>query len=263
MLRSTATLWSNPRKALQALAVLLVAISTSHPTQASAAVVVSNLDRELDAVVATLYNFADDFRDLKAAGTFTTGTSELNLNSLVLSFVSSFDTTLNQGGFTVSLYSDNAGLPGANLGIVFLGSSAPALTSEYTYTVCNPCTLAANTNYWVVASVDPFVLTTTSISAYHLRYTLDPTETVTDTASGWSIGSGYAYQDTGNTNGYWEKSPQYPCCSPWMHLLCRCPKPGADFCCSVPQAFCCIEGGDEAPEPLIFIAETRAAGHGV
>lgn len=209
MLRSTATLWNKPRKALQALAALLVAISASHALQASAAVVVSNLDREVDAVVATLYNFADNFRDLKAAGTFTTGTSELNLNSLIISFITLPDPTTNQGGFTVSLYSDNAGLPDTNLGIVFIGSSTPALAGEYTYTVSNPYTLTASTNYWVVTSVDPSVLTTSSISAYHPKFTLDPTETVTDPASGWSIGSGYAYQDTGNTNGFWEKSPQY------------------------------------------------------
>jgi hypothetical protein len=82
------------------------------------------------------------------AAQFTTGgnASGYSLNSIQIAI----DGILvkDGSGFTLSLYSNNAGQPGGSLGILS-GASNPFLAGAYVYTASG-LTLSASTSYWVV-----------------------------------------------------------------------------------------------------------------
>jgi hypothetical protein len=84
------------------------------------------------------------------AAQFTTGgnASGYSLNSIQIAIDGIF--VKDGTGFTLSLYSNNAGQPGGSLGILS-GASNPSLGGNYVYTASG-LTLSASTSYWVVGA---------------------------------------------------------------------------------------------------------------
>lgn len=79
---------------------------------------------------------------------FQTGTEEAyNLDTITISSGGQFGGTIE--GFSMQIFTDNAGVPGTSLGNL---AGAPPLTFQpYTYTADN-MTLAGSTKYWIVLS---------------------------------------------------------------------------------------------------------------
>ncbi|MSU35807.1 MAG: hypothetical protein EXS36_12030 [Pedosphaera sp.] len=96
----------------------------------------------------------NDVPSQSIAQSFTTGSDPSTLFSVTLQIGVQFLNIANGGGgFSVSLYDDNNGLPGASLAVL-TGNDTPsfeALLSSYTPSVSTP--LTASTPYWIVASV--------------------------------------------------------------------------------------------------------------
>jgi hypothetical protein len=81
----------------------------------------------------------------------------------------------------VSIYGDNNGVPGSLVGGGLLnGNAHPNSWAMYTYTATQPLALAANTQYWVVASSDDTSVTYN----YGWGWTADTNYT---SAVGWSL----------------------------------------------------------------------------
>jgi hypothetical protein len=81
------------------------------------------------------------------AGTVAPGTA---LSSVILSMRDSTGT----GPFEVSIYDDNAGLPGSAIASL-TGNQSPSVTGLYTYTPTSNLFLASGAAYHVVATVGP------------------------------------------------------------------------------------------------------------
>lgn len=152
--------------------------------QASAAIVVSNINNSISGGIGV---YRSDTAYVSLSNRFTTGTAMLDLNSIILAIGGSSG---NVGNFTVKLYSDSgSNTPGADLGVVFSGNGAPG-TGQFTYTASNPFTLAAGTNYWIVAS-DSGTYADGEYVNYSFGLTDNPAETGDGITSGWSIADGY------------------------------------------------------------------------
>jgi hypothetical protein len=113
--------------------------------------------RYLPAQVLYVSNLADadDSGVLCDAGSwdaaeFTTGgnASGYNLNSIQIAIDGI--SVVDGSGFVLSLYSNNAGQPGINLGNLS-GSSNPSVAGTYTYTESS-LTLSPATSFWVVGT---------------------------------------------------------------------------------------------------------------
>jgi hypothetical protein len=84
--------------------------------------------------------------------------------------------------FTLALYSDNAGAPGTSL-LPFSGNNQPVAAGQYTYTLSSPYTLAAGTQYWVVAQTPGGVGNINSFFRWNTTLS-----NVSTGDPGWSIG---------------------------------------------------------------------------
>jgi len=122
------------------------------------------------------------------AAPFQTGAnpSGYELNSVTLSFRSGGGTIAN-GGFSVAVWGNNSGTPGAVItGGSLTGTANPSTTSLFNYTASG-ATLAPSTTYWVVASVSAGLG-----SVYQWTYAGSLTQDVS--APGWSIDGQYGYR---------------------------------------------------------------------
>ena len=94
----------------------------------------------------------------------------------------------------VAIHASSGGNP-ASAALVTLTGSNPATAGEYTYTCSGSCSLAANTDYFLVLSV-PNTPTTTY---YSWSLTASDTETNVPAGSGWSLAdTGKSKVDAGN-----------------------------------------------------------------
>ena len=94
---------------------------------------------------------------------------------------------INNGGFSVAVWSNNSGVPGAVIsGGSLSGVSDPSSTGLFSYTA-SAATLSPSTTYWVVASVP-----SGPGSVYQWTYAGSLTQN--DTAPGWSIDGQFAYR---------------------------------------------------------------------
>lgn len=168
--------------------ILVVGIAT----KASSATVVTNLSNTATSNWNVLEGFGTS-RDV--ASSFTTGiASGYELNSATL-FMD--NASFPGGGFSLSLYSDSAGLPGSNLGVIFSGSSDPATNGFYTYTASSPYALSASTKYWLVASVAhpgptrmyPWLATSDFSETSPLGWSIGNTAFLQPVSGSWSLDS--------------------------------------------------------------------------
>jgi hypothetical protein len=86
------------------------------------------------------------------AQSFTTGADPVTLASITLQIRNQIGLYVDGGGFTVSLHSDSAGVPGGLLAVL-TGNDTPNVDGPYTYTAPPTTLLAATTTYWILASV--------------------------------------------------------------------------------------------------------------
>ena len=125
-------------------AVLLVLASLTRVTAQS---LISNTNQPVFGLVPTVY--AGQW----VAAPFKTGADPARLDSISL-YEWTF-TELPAGTFSVSLWGDHNGRPGAVLaGGGLSGPSVPLGAAFQSYTSAAGISLAANTEYWVVASSD-------------------------------------------------------------------------------------------------------------
>jgi len=110
---------------------------------------------------------------------FTTGSDPTILVSATLA-MDSFNAT-NNGGFTVSLFSNDSGLPGTSL-LALSGPGTPQASGNYTYTAPSSFTLQPNTTYWIVAQVP----LTGPDTYYNWTFTVNSAFTG---LPGWSMGA--------------------------------------------------------------------------
>lgn len=136
-------------KSMRALPVMAAALFITAADQASAVTLVSNLANSSDGNLPVDF---DSFLGLGIirANAFTTGSSEVALNSVTLAMLN--DTAAN-GGFGVSLFSDGGGSGPGSLLATLSGEANPATAGNYTYTATIPLSLSANTLYYIQASV--------------------------------------------------------------------------------------------------------------
>lgn len=124
----------------------------------------------------------------QAAGSFTTSAASLDIGSVSLAMRDANGTT--SATFSVRLFSDAAGLPGASLA-TFSGESNPSTEGIYAYTLASPYTVATNTTYWIVASAPGQA----SNFDYFRWKDVDSNTSTSD--YGWSLG----FQSAGSNDG--------------------------------------------------------------
>ncbi len=168
---------------LPALTAALLATATQ---SSSAATMVSNLGNKNAGVLNV--RFLDPNGEIRAV-TFTTGATATQLDSVTLDMQVA---GVTGGGFGVSIYGYSVTGPSGLLASLS-GSSNPATAGAYTYTDGSSLTLAANTTYFVVASVPQ----TSPDKSYAWSNTEETTET---SSSGWSIGNRSWYRENGGSS---------------------------------------------------------------
>jgi hypothetical protein len=170
--------------------VILIAGAGS---EAAGAITVSNLGN-LPAFTSVI-SATDPFGEgRESANVFTTGTSATFLDEITLEMASAFATG---GGFQLSLFSDNVGAPGVDLGVTFSGSTNPATAGQYSYTPTSSFTLLASTSYWVVATVP-------HVSPPDRYYRWLDTENLSESGEpGWSIGASVFWDFVGGSHTAW------------------------------------------------------------
>jgi hypothetical protein len=170
------------------LFLLVAALLTAAPHQATAATVVSNLGNpSSDSLPVCWIDFGIFYQGYFRASSFTTGSSETELNSVTVSMQNA---PLPSDGFEVSVYDDSGYGPGSLLSSL-TGNDNPATAGNYTYTAGSPLALTANTTYFVVASVP-------QSGVVQRNYYWSYTETNSGTsAEGWTIGNYAWFSDTG------------------------------------------------------------------
>jgi hypothetical protein len=158
---------------------------------------VSDLGTTTDAsIYAIIYSSSIDNQSY--AQSFTTGADPVTLASVTLQIYNRADLYVDGGGFTVSLYSDNAGVPGALLAVL-AGNDTPNVDGPYTYTAPPVTRLAATTTYWIWASVSP----PPPYRGYSWAVASDLSETA---LPGWSLGA-CGSLSLHNGAGSWELYP--------------------------------------------------------
>jgi len=99
------------------------------------------------------------FLEQQLATSFTTGTLAAELLDVTLLLAAQ---TSGASGLTLTLYRDQLGVPGTDLGVTFTGTDLgadftgadPTTQGAYNY-MASPFTLEANTTYWLAAHVQP------------------------------------------------------------------------------------------------------------
>jgi hypothetical protein len=128
------------------------------------------------------------------AQSFTTGANPVALASVTLQIHNAIGLLVDAGGFTVSLYSDSAGVPDALLAEL-AGNDTPKVDGPYTYTAPPASLLDATTTYWIVAAV--------SQNLPDKGYAWAPASDLSETGlPGWSMGA-YGYLRLSNGVGSW------------------------------------------------------------
>jgi len=178
----------------QAGAIALFFLACGRHTHAQT-VMVSNLTEVNDGDAPVSYVpavFIFPSQHFSEAQSFITGSSETVLDDITLSIFTGSGT-----GFSLALYSDSAGQPGALLETLS-GSPAPTATGNYSYTSSGALTLSASTAYWWVASVPS--------GGAAIDFRLNSTSSTAETSSaGWTIGDTSLQQQNG---GAWIQSGQ-------------------------------------------------------
>jgi hypothetical protein len=155
----------------------------------SQVVEISNFSQPLDgyAFIATPYSDATSF---------TTGTAGVLLSSISVALDGAFDGSgagNNLGPFSLSLYGDDHGTPGAQLASLS-GTQYPLTTGVFTFTNTSPLILSTNTTYWIVAQspastgTDGYEWSQTGVA------TLDSGSVWTSTGSKYNPGTGWVSQ---------------------------------------------------------------------
>jgi hypothetical protein len=176
-----------------ALGLLLI---SGNLTQAQSTAV-SNLGTTTDAASYAIIYSSIGYNQ-SYAQSFTTGADPATLASVTLQIRNQIGLAVDGGGFTVSLYSDNAGVPGALLSVL-TGNATPKVDGPYTYTAPPGTPLAADTTYWIWATVSPPL----PYKGYSWAVASDMSETA---LSGWSLGACGSLTLSGGV-GSWELYP--------------------------------------------------------
>lgn len=150
-------------------------LATQSQTQAS--VLVSNLSETGTGPWSVSdFLFSPDRIGYDQANLFRTGATSEDLYSVVMSM----EDGLAGSNITVAIYTDGGSGPGTVLSTL-TGSATPDAAGLYTYTVPAPLTLAANTAYFVVATIPH--------TAPNTLYGWTSTASTAETGlAGWSIG---------------------------------------------------------------------------
>lgn len=119
----------------------------------------------------------------RVAQSFTTGAEALRFNGVTL-FMSSG--AVNGGGFEVSLYGSNNGLPSSRITLL-AGDSTPHPAGLYTYTAPSDILLRAGTTYWIAAEV-PTIVPPDREYRIHLTDSAAP-----PSPGGWTMGEWAEY----------------------------------------------------------------------
>lgn len=178
----------------------------------NASVVLSNIGQPVNGLDQVTGPTPTDGHWLAAP--FQTGSSAASyaLNSVTLALESG-GATVASGGFTVSIFGNNSGVPGSMIsGGALSGSVNPSTTGAFTYTASD-ATLAPSTTYWVVARV-----ATGPGSVYQWRYAADTTQEAN--APGWTIDGFYAYRSNGAVDWFADNLSQ-----PFMMAIDASPVP--------------------------------------
>ncbi|MFZ4779940.1 MAG: choice-of-anchor R domain-containing protein, partial [Terrimicrobiaceae bacterium] len=157
----------------------------------TAATVVSNLGNpSSDSLPVCWIDFGIFYQGYFRASSFTTGSSETELNSVTVSMENA---PFPSDGFEVSVYDDSGYGPGSLLASL-TGTDNPATAGAYTYTAGSPLALTANTTYFVVASVPQ-----SGVVQRNFYWSYTETNSVTS-AEGWTIGNYSWLSDTGGAS---------------------------------------------------------------
>jgi hypothetical protein len=133
------------KQVIQALRIMVFLASTTLSLRGSV-VLLSNMDQPTQNSPNVVT------RDVFQAAPFTTGDSSAIFDSATI-LVASWE--FAEGNFWVTLYNDDAGVPGSQLpGVTLEGPSMPRSNGAYTYSATSEVILAPSTRYWLVASSD-------------------------------------------------------------------------------------------------------------
>lgn len=124
--------------------------------------------------------------DQWGGGSFTTGATAMNLDSVILDFLS----VSNVPGLQLSIYSNASDRPGVSLAVLGSATTIDAGNLIYAFAPTSTLALQPTTTYWWISNY-------VSDGQYSVGMTASTNET---SAFGWTIGNGLVQSSNGGTS---------------------------------------------------------------